>query len=405
MNKSSHFSLDFYKLLFTNIFSNLGEIIFNVTVLTLIYAHTKSVFESTLVIVISMLAKVIGSYIGSNYIFHKFSIRNVLIYSESLRIIFAIIFIFLIPIHHFENIYILFILVFLINISNSFFTPGSLALIPIILSKEKLIQGNSWFSISNQLTQTIGWLVAVPIVNFLGNIISIIVYIFLFIISLLLILFMSADSIKRDENNITNFTKALKFIRDKKIVRDITMMDLLETSANIIWMPTFLLTFTLEILNEGEHIWGIQGAAYTLGSLLGSIILIKFSKSFNRLGGYTIVLSAFIMFLLTIGYSLNSLAIIAIIICFIDGPAYQIRETVQKSILQTEIPLDIQSSVYSTINTLIFGSYIIWLLLGSYMADIFGVQWIFVFAAILYFLSTVIAFTSNEIRRYRIPNE
>ncbi|RPF57519.1 MFS transporter [Abyssicoccus albus] len=405
MNKSSHFSLDFYKLLFTNIFSNLGEIIFNVTVLTLIYAHTKSVFESTLVIVISMLAKVIGSYIGSNYIFHKFSIRNVLIYSESLRIIFAIIFIFLIPIHHFENIYILFILVFLINISNSFFTPGSLALIPIILSKEKLIQGNSWFSISNQLTQTIGWLVAVPIVNFLGNIISIIVYIFLFIISLLLILFMRADSIKRDENNITNFTKALKFIRDKKIVRDITMMDLLETSANIIWMPTFLLTFTLEILNEGEHIWGIQGATYTLGSLLGSIILIKFSKSFNRLGGYTIVLSAFIMFLLTIGYSLNSLAIIAIIICFIDGPAYQIRETVQKSILQTEIPLDIQSSVYSTINTLIFGSYIIWLLLGSYMADIFGVQWIFVFAAILYFLSTVIAFTSNEIRRYRILNE
>ncbi len=182
-------------------------------------------------------------------------------------------------------------------------------------------------------------------------------------------------------------------------------MDLLETSANIIWMPTFLLSFTLEILNESESVWGFQGSAYTLGSLLGSIFLIKFNKKFAQFGGYSIILSALLVFILTITYSLNSIALIAILICFLDGPAYQIRDTVQKTILQTEIPLDKQSSVYSTINTFLFGSYIISLLLGSYLADVFGIRIVFITAGILYFLSTIVAFYSKQIRNYKVVGD
>ncbi|RTX87057.1 MFS transporter, partial [Mammaliicoccus vitulinus] len=187
LRKSSYFSSNFYKLLLAHIFTNMGEVIFNVTIITLIYSQTGSVFGSTLVIVISMLAKLIGSYFGSNFIFPKYRIRNILIVTELLRIVFIIIFIILTPIHHFDNIPLLFILVFLINISNSFFAPGRLALMPALIEKNKLILGNSWFSISNQLTQTVGWAIAVPIVNILGNVTSIYVYIILFILSLLLI--------------------------------------------------------------------------------------------------------------------------------------------------------------------------------------------------------------------------
>ncbi|GGI00535.1 MFS transporter [Mammaliicoccus vitulinus] len=402
LRKSSYFSSNFYKLLLAHIFTNMGEVIFNVTIITLIYSQTGSVFGSTLVIVISMLAKLIGSYFGSNFIFPKYRIRNILIVTELLRIVFIIIFIILTPIHHFDNIPLLFILVFLINISNSFFAPGRLALMPALIEKNKLILGNSWFSISNQLTQTVGWAIAVPIVNILGNVTSIYVYIILFILSLLLIVFITSDNKDSNDDEKTNFRISLKFIKENKIIREITVIDLLETSANIIWMPTFLLSFTLEVLKESENVWGFQGSAYTLGSFLGSIFLIRFNKKFTQFGGYSIILSALIVFILTMVYSINTIAIIAIIVCFLDGPAYQIRDTVQKTILQTEIPLEKQSSIYSTINTFLFGSYIISLLLGSYLADIFGIRWVFIVAGLLYFLSTLVAFYSKRIRNYKI---
>ncbi|RIN20546.1 MFS transporter [Mammaliicoccus vitulinus] len=402
LRKSSYFSSNFYKLLLAHIFTNMGEVIFNVTIITLIYSQTGSVFGSTLVIVISMLAKLIGSYFGSNFIFPKYRIRNILIVTELLRIVFIIIFIILTPIHHFDNIPLLFILVFLINISNSFFAPGRLALMPALIEKNKLILGNSWFSISNQLTQTVGWAIAVPIVNILGNVTSIYVYIILFILSLLLIVFITSDNKDSNDDEKTNFRISLKFIKENKIIREITVIDLLETSANIIWMPTFLLSFTLEVLKESENVWGFQGSAYTLGSFLGSIFLIRFNKKFTQFGGYSIILSALLVFILTMVYSINTIAIIAIIVCFLDGPAYQIRDTVQKTILQTEIPLEKQSSIYSTINTFLFGSYIISLLLGSYLADIFGIRWVFIVAGLLYFLSTLVAFYSKRIRNYKI---
>ncbi|MFP4921477.1 MFS transporter [Staphylococcus coagulans] len=405
LDRLSYFSHNFYKLLLAHIFTNMGEVIFNVTIITLIYSQTGSVFGSTLVIVISMLAKLIGSYFGSNFIFPKYHIRSILIVTEFLRIAFIFIFIITYPIHQFNNISLLFILVFLINISNSFFSPGRLALMPALIEKEKLILGNSWFSISNQLTQTVGWAIAVPLVSFLGNVISIYVYIILFIFSLLLIVLITSGNKEKNYNEKTNFLKSIKFIKNNKIIREISLMDLLETSANIIWMPTFLLSFTLEILNESESVWGFQGSAYTLGSLLGSIFLIKFNKKFAQFGGYSIILSALLVFILTITYSLNSIALIAILICFLDGPAYQIRDTVQKTILQTEIPLDKQSSVYSTINTFLFGSYIISLLLGSYLADVFGIRIVFITAGILYFLSTIVAFYSKQIRNYKVVGD
>ncbi|GAB1612783.1 hypothetical protein HB162lentus_14280 [Mammaliicoccus lentus] len=128
LGRLSYFPHNFYKLLLAHIFTNMGEVIFNVTIITLIYSKTGSVFGSTLVIVISMLAKLIGSYFGSNFIFPKYHIRSILIVTEFLRIAFIFIFIITYPIHQFNNISLLFILVFLINISNSFFAPGRLAL-------------------------------------------------------------------------------------------------------------------------------------------------------------------------------------------------------------------------------------------------------------------------------------
>ncbi|WP_206125968.1 MFS transporter, partial [Mammaliicoccus vitulinus] len=226
--------------------------------------------------------------------------------------------------------------------------------------------------------------------------------IILFILSLLLIVFITSDNKDSNDDEKTNFRISLKFIKENKIIREITVIDLLETSANIIWMPTFLLSFTLEVLKESENVWGFQGSAYTLGSFLGSIFLIRFNKKFTQFGGYSIILSALIVFILTMVYSINTIAIIAIIVCFLDGPAYQIRDTVQKTILQTEIPLEKQSSIYSTINTFLFGSYIISLLLGSYLADIFGIRWVFIVAGLLYFLSTLVAFYSKRIRNYKI---
>lgn len=72
-------------------------------------------------------------------------------------------------------------------------------------------------------------------------------------------------------------------------------MDACESIANVIWTQTFLLLFTTSFLGLSEKWWGFQGAAYFVGSILGGVISIWYSKDIAKLGGKVIFLSSFLV--------------------------------------------------------------------------------------------------------------
>ncbi|MFP3454495.1 MFS transporter, partial [Bacillus sp. SIMBA_154] len=56
---------------------------------------------------------------------------------------------------------------------------------------------------------------------------------------------------------------------------------------------------------------------------------------------------SFIYAVLTILFALNSLPWLALLVCILMGPAYQIRDVSQQSILPTETPVNDLSMAYS----------------------------------------------------------
>lgn len=66
------------------------------------------------------------------------------------------------------------------------------------------------------------------------------------------------------------------------IVRNITLMDMIEALAGSVWSSAILLAFTVAVLHETEMWWGIFNASYFIGAIVGSVIAIRFSAFLSR---------------------------------------------------------------------------------------------------------------------------
>lgn len=160
-----------------------------------------------------------------------------------------------------------------------FFQPARFALLPIIVPKKQYVKANGVISLSNQLFLTAGWglggllTYAVPFELVVGAAIC------LFVLSGASI---SVLHVNEEEAAGTAETASVRSIwKDLMIipiVRDITVMDMLEALAGSVWSSAILLAFTAAVLHETEVWWGMFNASYFIGAIVGSVIAIRFSS-------------------------------------------------------------------------------------------------------------------------------
>ncbi|MDW2800205.1 hypothetical protein RZO55_21785, partial [Clostridium boliviensis] len=62
------------------------------------------------------------------------------------------------------------------------------------------------------------------------------------------------------------------------IIRNLTLMDIFETLANVVWTSAFILAFTYEILGKGSEWWGFINASYWVGGIAGSFVVVAITK-------------------------------------------------------------------------------------------------------------------------------
>ena len=92
--------------------------------------------------------------------------------------------------------------------------------------------------------------------------------------------------------------------------------------------------FTTVVLGAGEEWWGFINAAYFIGAIFGSVLVTYKAKAFSSKIGINIGLSGLSMGVLTILFSLNTIPIIALLLCILMGPMYQARDICQVALLQ-----------------------------------------------------------------------
>lgn len=185
------------------------------------------------------------------------------------------------------------------------------------------------------------------------------------------------------------------------VVKTITLLDLSETIANVIWSQTFLLTFTVTILNLDEKWWGYQGSIYFIGSIIGGIISVRFAENIARYGGKIIFVSSLSVALFTWLYTYNGVALVALALNFLIGFPYQIRDIVEQSLLQESVTNDSMGRVFAIRQFLTTLLSMLTILLASSLAERFGVRLIYIFAAVIYSMTTIWIAKSKLIKNLR----
>lgn len=163
------------------------------------------------------------------------------------------------------------------------FQPARFALLPIIVPKEQYVKANGVVSLSNQLFLTAGWglggllTYAVPFELVVGAAIC------LFVLSGASLNVLHINEKTTDGTAEKASARSIwKDVMIIPIVRNITLMDMIEALAGSVWSSAILLAFTVAVLHETEMWWGIFNASYFIGAIVGSVIAIRFSAFLSR---------------------------------------------------------------------------------------------------------------------------
>lgn len=395
--KSNKLSKSFLKFLTAQVFIILAGILLDMVLILFVYQMSQSLFDTSMILVVGSISRILGSILLSN-IFDKISAKWIMLGALITKV-----FIIILLICTYRYIYLVLISKFLLSLLDSAISPAQGVLLADII-KEDRIRLNGIFYTVIQVFQTATWTFGIPFVLFLNPFAAFCVIILMITISLWLL--KKIDIKDRVQTNLLPYFERLKQgwydLFHITELWNITIMDTCESIANVIWTQTFLLFFTTRFLNLSEEWWGFQGAAYFVGSIVGGIISIRYSKYISQFGGKVIFFSSLVVAIFTGIYALNKVAFLALVINFFIGIPYQIRDLVQQSLIQEKSPTYSIGRVFSLRQLILTITSSGSLAIFSYLSSRIGIQAVYLIATIIYAIVTIWILLNRKIIKFKI---
>lgn len=366
-----------------------------------VYQMTDSVFLAGLVLSFMSFASIAASFCISP-VLRNLGFKKVLVFANLQRAVFTILMAYSVSHHGQVFFWITLLFVFCFSFAGAFFQPARFALLPIIVPKEQYVKANGVISLSNQLFLTAGWglggllTYAVPFELVVGAAIC------LFVLSGVSISLLHINEEETDEKAETASARSIwKDLMIIPVVRDITVMDMIEALAGSVWSSAILLAFTAAVLHETEVWWGMFNASYFIGAIVGSIIAIRFSVFFEQNMGYAIMFSSLVMSVLTLLFSFSPIPLLCALTCAAMGPFYQVRDICQETVLQEAIPEQKRIGIMAAKNAILTPwSGITYSIMGL-VADAAGAKMAFITAGVLYGMTFLIALAQPRLLHYK----
>ena len=274
MFKNKNFSI----LLFGRLITNLGDSIYSIATLTLIYTLTKSTFYSGITLFLISFTAILQILISP--IISKFDVKRFLIISQLLQAIILLVITYLICVNKLQ-ITTLIIFIVCISFINQIVYPIQLALLPKIVKQEDLIKANSLFSIAYQGSDAFFNSIGGFIITVFGTIYAFIINSITFFINSAIFIFLSND-LSKNTNSIQEnyFTKLSSGIK----IWNTPLLKPLLIGIIIINFSTSSLLTLLPEYSETSYFYGILLSASGLGILIGAFLSNKKILKNIRLG-------------------------------------------------------------------------------------------------------------------------
>ena len=390
-----YISNSFIKLLVSQLFANLADIFFRVTIIANIYIISKSVIATSLVPILIGISSFVASLLVP-LVTKRIALNRVLSLSQFGKTILLAILVGMFTVMQSVAPLVTYLFVVAISILDGFAAPVSYAIVPRYATD--LGKANSALSMSGEAVQLVGWGLGGLLFATIGLLPTTFIILILYIISSFLMLFLPKAEVEvlESETNLEILLKGWKLVARDPRLRLFVSANLFEIFSNTIWVSSIILVFVTELLNKTESYWGYSNTAYSIGIIISGLIAFRLSEKFLALKWESILfpLVAMAIVTLTILYFPN--AQMFLVFSALVGMLSQLKEVPESVFLQETVEENHLVNVYSVLEVISTLAFSVFVLLMSYITESFGISISFWLSAICLMIEAILIYIRRD---------
>ncbi|HGR4192209.1 TPA: ryptide export MFS transporter [Streptococcus pneumoniae] len=388
-------SNSFVKLLVSQLFANLADIFFRVTIIANIYIISKSVIATSLVPILIGISSFVASLLVP-LVTKRLALNRVLSLSQFGKTILLAILVGMFTVMQSVAPLVTYLFVVAISILDGFAAPVSYAIVPRYATD--LGKANSALSMTGEAVQLIGWGLGGLLFATIGLLPTTFIILVLYIISSFLMLFLPNAEVEvlESETNLEILLKGWKLVARNPRLRLFVSANLLKIFSNTIWVSSIILVFVTELLNKTESYWGYSNTAYSIGIIISGLIAFRLSEKFLAAKWESILfpLVAMAIVTLTILYFPN--AQMFLLFSALVGMLSQLKEVPESVFLQETVEENHLVNVYSVLEVISTLAFSVFVLLMSYITESFGISISFWLSAICLMIEAILIYIRRD---------
>ena len=388
-------SNSFIKLLVSQLFANLADIFFRVTIIANIYIISKSVIATSLVPILIGISSFVASLLVP-LVTKRLALNRVLSLSQFGKTILLAILVGMFTVMQSVAPLVTYLFVVVISILDGFAAPVSYAIVPRYATD--LGKANSALSMSGEAVQLVGWGLGGLLFATIGLLPTTFIILILYIISSFLMLFLPKAEVEvlESETNLEILLKGWKLVARDPRLRLFVSANLLEIFSNTIWVSSIILVFVTELLNKTESYWGYSNTAYSIGIIISGLIAFRLSEKFLAAKWESILFSLVGMVIVTLTILYFPNAQMFLIFSALVGMLSQLKEVPESVFLQETVEENHLVNVYSVLEVISTLAFSVFVLLMSYITESFGISISFWLSAICLMIEAILIYIRRD---------
>ena len=388
-------SNSFIKLLVSQVFANLADIFFRVTIIANIYIISKSVIATSLVPILIGISSFVASLLVP-LVTKRIALNRVLSLSQFGKTILLAILVGMFTVMQSVAPLVTYLFVVAISILDGFAAPVSYAIVPRYATD--LGKANSALSMSGEAVQLVGWGLGGLLFATIGLLPTTFIILILYIISSFLMLFLPKAEVEvlESETNLEILLKGWKLVARDPRLRLFVSANLFEIFSNTIWVSSIILVFVTELLNETESYWGYSNTAYSIGIIISGLIAFRLSEKFLAAKWESILFPLVAMAIVTLTILFFPNAQIFLVFSALVGMLSQLKEVPETVFLQETVEENNLVNVYSVLEVISTLAFSVFVLLMSYITESFGISISFWLSAICLMIEAILIYIRRD---------
>ena len=388
-------SNSFIKLLVSQLFANLADIFFRVTIIANIYIISKSVIATSLVPILIGISSFVASLLVP-LVTKRLALNRVLSLSQFGKTILLSILVGMFILMQSVAPLVIYLFVVAISILDGFAAPVSHAIVPRYATD--LGKANSALSMSGEAVQLVGWGLGGLLFATIGLLPTTFIILILYIISSFLMLFLPKAEVEliESETNLEILLKGWKLVARDPRLRLFVSANLFEIFSNTIWVSSIILVFVTELLNKTESYWGYSNTAYSIGIIISGLIAFRLSEKFLAAKWESILFPLVAMAIVTLTILFFPNTQMFLLFSALVGMLSQLKEVPESVFLQETVEENNLVNVYSVLEVISTLAFSVFVLQMSYITEIFGISISFWLSAICLIIEAVLIYIRRD---------